>query len=238
MTDKLKAYIAITAFAFICIIGGFIIYSGHQAEKYRIARAEAARLADEYKALVKSSDTAIIAKDAEIAKATTERDKAIADAAQSKQHDAVITAKYDALKGEVAALPGNALSGKINAFIGNNEIVPTVGGYFTLQRTGAERTLTLFYDGAEYRAKYENGIVTIASLEAAVSAGATLAKSWEEKYMLRDGEYVALGAVYAKQSLALKYLERSIAGRRLKSFIIGSVFGGIVGAIIYHNVKQ
>jgi uncharacterized protein with NRDE domain len=238
MTDKSKAYIAIIAFAFICIIGGFIIYGNHQYEKYKIAKAEAERLAGEYAALTKTSDAAIAAKNEEIKTANAQLSTALTAADTAKHNEAAITAKYEALKGETASLPADALSGNINAFIGSNESWPTAGGLFSFKRTGAERTLTLFYDGAKYQALYANGQVTIAELERAVSAATTATAAWADKYALRDGEYAALNTAYVKQGVALRYLERSIGGRRLKSFIYGTAVGVIAGAVIYSKIKK
>jgi hypothetical protein len=238
MTSKQKAYAALIAFAFICVIGGAIIYGNHQRDAYLQAKGEAKAKSEALEAYKKGADAQIAALSSDIANLTKQRDAAIAQANDANGQKTAIQLKYEALKRETASLPADALSSNLNARLGTGETWPTAGGLFSFTRPGAERTLNLFLDGDEARGKLEASEKESASLRSALSLSAGETAAWRDKYSLKDGELTRTVEAWTATKDALRHLERSIPGRKLKSFIYGTAVGVIAGAVIYSKIKK
>ncbi len=238
MTPKQKAIIAAVVACILAIGAGVVIYANGQHRKYLEAVGASAILTEQYNTFKAQADAAIVAKNAEIAEAVKAKDAAIEKANAAHAQQAVIQAKYNALKGETAALPATDLIIHINARIGSGNSWPTAGGLFSFTRVGAENTLNLFLDGESAIKQGAEYLLEISGLRSAVSIALTEIKIRDEKYALRDGEYVALWAAFDMQDKAMTHLRRSLFGRRLKSFAIGAGVGIVAGAIIYSQVSK
>jgi hypothetical protein len=236
MTAKIKQAIIAAGVILALIVTGLILYGNYQHRQYVKALGALAVVQSQYDAHQSQSDIAIAAKNAEIARAQKERESALKAASDASAHSAVIQSQLDTLKGEIAALSPDALTGKLSSYLGVGNIAITGRGVFSLTRPGAELALSLFYECDSFKAQYANERTVSASLRSALSASVTETTAWSEKYRIEfDGHALALKGWEAERSVRL-HLQRSIFGRRTKSFITGAALG-VASVFIYQAVK-
>ena len=236
MTAKIKQAVIAGGVILAAIITGLILYGNYQHRQYVKALGALSVIQSQYDAHQSQSDIAIAAKNAEIAQAQKERESALKAASDAAAHSAVIQEDLDRLKKEIAALTPDTLTGKLSVYLGAGNIAITGRGDFSLTRPGAEITLSLFYERDSYWAQYENEQTVSKSLRSALSASVTETTAWAAKYQIEaDGHALALKGWEAERSVRL-HLQRSIFGRRTKSFVIGAV-AGVASVFIYQAVK-
>jgi Tfp pilus assembly protein PilN len=236
MTAKIKTILTAAGVALVAIVIGLIMYGQGQKKAYQQDIGALTVLVSQLETKVKLSDTAILAKTNEIIALAKEKQAALDSANAAAQSQAVTQAALDKLKTETAALPPDALSGAINVRIGTDASRPTANGLFSFTRVWAENTLNLFYTGEAAIKQGGEYLIEIAGLRSAVAIAATEIKVRDEKYALRDGEYVALGAAFTAQGDALKHLQNSFFGRSVRTFIIGAATGAAI-VILYDIFK-
>jgi hypothetical protein len=236
MTAALKKYLLIAGFIMAAVFSAIVFYGHYQHVLYQNSIGASKVLTAEYTAYKKNADTAILAKTNEISALAKEKQAALDAANAAAQSQSATQAELNRLKAETAALPPDALSGKINAFIGDNQTRPTADGRFSFTRPGAENTLNLFYERDAYQIQNGAYQAETLNLRTAISKSDLIIADWTQKYTLKDGEYQKALAAWSADKDALKHLSRSIFGRQVKTFIIGAG-AGAAAVIIYTLVK-
>ena len=237
MTAKLKQALAIVGAIVAVVLVSIILYANNQRIKYQQAIGASKALTAEYNDYVKSAELAIKELHAGIAESLKQEQAAIDAAEKAKAAQSSIQAKYDTLKEETAALPPDALSGAINIRIGADQSRPTANGLFSFSRVGTERTLNLFLDGEASAENLKSEQAVSLNLRAALDAAERGAALCSEAYALKDGEYTRALAAWATDRDALRHLQRSIFGRKVKSFLTGAAFGA-AAVVIYTAIKE
>ena len=236
MTAKLRNTL-ITAAAILAVVIGIIIAWGQAEHRAALKwKGASAVLTAEHAAYVKQAEPLIASLQSENVTL-----KQIANSAVSKADTLESTiAEQDAaishLKTLTAALSPDGLSAKINERIGTGSIVPTKGGLYICSRAGAEATLNRFIDGEGYRTKYETEKAAVWNLRAALDAAERMAANSAQAFTLKDGEYQRALAGWDADKQVIKHLERSMFGRRTKSFIIGAATGA--AAMLIYNLAK
>ena len=236
MTAKLRNTL-ITAAAILAVVVGVLIAWGQAEHRAALKwKGASSALTAEHAAYVKQAEPLIASLQSENVTL-----KQIANSAVSKADTLEATiADQDAaishLKALTAALPPDSLTGQINQRIGTGSIVPTAGGLYICTRPGAEATLNRFIDGEGYRTKYETEKAANLNLRAAVDAAEQQAANSAQAFTLKDGEYQRALAGWDADKDALRHLERSILGRRTKSFITGAALG-VASVLIFQLAK-
>jgi hypothetical protein len=236
MTAQIKRALVIAGLVVAAILAGLVVYGNYQHVMYQQGLGASKTLTAEYNAYKSNAETAIAAKNAEIAQAAKDKLDALAQANAAAQSQAATQAELNRLKAETAALPPDALSGKINAFIGDNQTRPTADGRFSFTRPGADNTLNIFYERDAYQIQNGAYQAETLNLRTAISKSDLIIADWTQKYTLKDGEYQKALAAWSADKDALKHLSRSIFGRQVKTFIIGAG-AGAAAVIIYTLVK-
>jgi hypothetical protein len=234
MTAKIKQIFIIVGLVFAAVTAGLIIYGNYQKVMAREAIGASKVLTAEYEAFKKNADTALVAKNTEIAQKENERLAALKIAADAKASEAVALKELEAKKKETASLPPDALAGTINKYIGVGASSPLAGGGFSFTRPGAENTLNLFYERDAFKAHYETEQSVSQGYRLALDASLSETSAWGEKYTLKDGEYTRALAAWSADNDALSHLQRSIFGRTVKVAVISAGVGIVAGIIIYH----
>jgi hypothetical protein len=236
MTAKIEKYLIIAGLVIAAILAGLVVYGNYQHVQYQQAIGASKTLTTEYTAFKKNAETAIIAKNAEIAQAAKDKLAALASAQSAQESQAATQAELNRLKGETAALPPDALSGKINTYIGAGNISPTGSGLFSLTRSGAENSLNIFYERDAFRADSASWQLVSQSYKLALDKSDVIIADWTQKYTLKDGEYQKLISAFDARGDALSHLQHSILGRQVKTLIIGAGIGA-AAVIVYNAVK-
>jgi hypothetical protein len=236
MTAQIKRALVIAGLVVAAILAGLVVYGNYQHVMYQQGLGASKTLTAEYNAYKSNAETAIAAKNAEIAQAAKDKLDALAQANAAAQSQAATQAELNRLKAETAALPPDALSGKINAFIGDNQTRPTADGRFSFTRPGADNTLNIFYERDAFKAQYSTEQSVSQSYRLALDKSDAIILDQEQKYTLKDGEYQKALAAWSSDKDALKHLQRSIFGLRTKSFLIGAGIGA-AAVIIYNLIK-
>jgi hypothetical protein len=237
MTDKLKAILAIAGAIAAVAVVSVVLYANGQRIKYHEALGASKVLTAEYNDYVKSAELAIKELHVGIAESLKQEQAAIDAAEKAKAAQSSIQAKYDTLKAETAAFPATDLIIQINARIGSGNSWPTAGGLFSFSRVGTERTFNLFLDGEASAENLKSEQAVSLNLRAALDAAERGAALCSEAYALKDGEYTRALAAWESDRDALKFLRRSITGRKVKSFLTGAAFGA-VAVVIYTAIKE
>ena len=236
MTAKLRNTL-ITAAAILAVVIGIIIAWGQAEHRAALKwKGASAVLTAEHAAYVKQAEPLIASLQSENVTL-----KQIANSAVSKADTLEATiADQDAaishLKALTAAMPPDSLTGQINQRIGTDSIVHTAGGLYICSRAGAEATLNRFIDGEGYRTQYETEKAANLNLRAALGAAERIAANSAQAFTLKDQEYQRALAGWEADRQVIKHLERSILGRRLKSFITGAALG--VASVLIFQLAQ
>ena len=236
MTAKLRNAL-ISAAAILAVAIGILIAWGQAEHRAALKwKGASAVLTAEHAAYVKQAEPLIASLQSENVTL-----KQIANSAVSKADTLESTiAEQDAtiahLKALTAALSPDSLSGQINQRIGAGSMSPTEGGLYICSRAGAEATLNRFIDGEGYRTKYETEKAVVWNLRAALDAAEQQAANSAQAFTLKDGEYQRALAGWDADKQVIKHLERSMFGRRTKSFIIGAATGA--AAMLIYNLAK
>jgi hypothetical protein len=236
MNAKLKGVLIAAGGLLVIIAVGFVIWGQWNHKQYLIEKGQAIVLKqqfDLYKANAEKIEADLTAQAvillAEKNAAIDAADKASAKAGQ-------IQAALDIEIAKTAALQPDALSGNINQRIGAGQSWPTAGGVFSFTRPGTEATLNLFLTGESSAAKYQSEQVVSTNLRVALGKSEAETGNIGQRLTLTQTELDKLGLAYGAQGNSLKYLERSIVGVRIKTFVEGAVIGAAVVTVL-HLVK-
>ncbi|MCK9600081.1 MAG: hypothetical protein M0R06_13635 [Sphaerochaeta sp.] len=236
MTAKLRATL-ISAAAIVAVVVGIVIAWGQAEHRAALKwKGASAALASEYNAYVKQAEPVIAGLQVQNAALQKDANAAISKADTLESTIAEQDAAISHLKTLTAALSPDGLSAKINERIGTGSIVPTKGGLYICSRAGAEATLNRFIDGEGYRTKYETEKAAVWNLRAALDAAEQQAANSAQAFTLMQGERDRALVAWDADKDALRHLERSILGRRTKSFIIGAATGA-AAMLIYQLAK-
>jgi len=236
MTAKLRATL-IAAAAILAVVIGIVIAWGQAEHRAALKwKGASAALASEYNAYVKQAEPVIAGLQVQNAALQKDVNAAISKADTLESTIAEQDAAISHLKTLTAALSPDGLSAKINERIGTGSIVPTKGGLYICSRAGAEATLNRFIDGEGYRTKYETEKAAVWNLRAALDAAEQQAANTAQAFTLMQGERDRALVAWDADKDALRHLERSILGRRTKSFIIGAATGA-AAMLIYQLAK-
>jgi len=236
MNPKIERALIVTVAIIAVIVTGIIIWGKAEYRGYTRAKAEADVLTAQYEAKAKQADLAILTLQREAVILRTEKKRALENAALHEQDAALAHAEAERQKALTAALPPDSLTGQINQRIGPDSIVHTAGGLYICSRAGAEATLNLFLDGDGYRTKYETEKADSLNLRAALDAAERMAANSDNQRLLIQGKYDAAILAWSADVAALRHLERSILGRRTKSFITGAALG-VASVLIFQLAR-
>ena len=236
MTAKLRATL-IAAAAILAVVIGIVIAWGQAEHRAALKwKGASAALASEYNAYVKQAEPVIAGLQVQNAALQKDVNAAISKADTLESTIAEQDAAISHLKTLTAALSPDGLSAKINERIGTGSIVPTKGGLYICSRAGAEATLNRFIDGEGYRTKYETEKAAVWNLRAALDAAEQQAANSDNAFTLKDQELKRALKAWDADKQVIKHLERSIFGRRTKSFIIGAATGA--AAMLIYNLAK
>ena len=236
MTAKLRNAL-ISAAAILAVAIGILIAWGQAEHRAALKwKGASAALTSEYNAYVKQAEPVIAGLQVQNAALQKDVNAAISKADTLESTIAEQDAAISHLKTLTAALSPDGLSAKINERIGTGSIVPTKGGLYICSRAGAEATLNRFIDGEGYRTKYETEKAVVWNLRAALDAAEQQAANSAQAFTLMQGERDRALVAWDADKDALRHLERSILGRRTKSFIIGAATGA-AAMLIYQLAK-
>lgn len=236
MTAKLRSALIAGGGVIVLILAALVIYGNLQHSQYLKAKGASAALTAEYTAYKSTAEPAILSLQNENAALRVEKQAALSAAEASALHGAALQIEIDHLKTLTAALSPDGISAKINERIGTGSIVPTAGGLYICTRPGAEATLNRFIDGEGYASKYESEKAANLNLRAALDAAERMAANSAQAFTLKDGEYQRALAGWDADKQVIKHLERSMFGRRTKSFIIGAATGA--AAMLIYNLAK
>jgi hypothetical protein len=236
MTAKLRNILYASGLAVVLIISALIVYGNFQHSQYLKSKGASAALTAEYTAYKSTAEPAILSLQNENATLRVEKQTALTAAEASVLHGAALQIEIDHLKTLTAALSPDGISAKINERIGTGSIVPTAGGLYICTRSGAEATLNRFLDGEGYKSKYESEQAVTLNLRAAVDAAERMAANSDNAFFLKGQELNRAILAWNADKDTLRHLERSILGRRTKSFIIGAA-SGAAAMLIYNLAK-
>jgi hypothetical protein len=236
MTAKLRATL-IAAAAILAVVIGIVIAWGQAEHRAALKwKGASAALTAEHAAYVKQAEPLIAGLQSENVTLKQIVNSAISKADTLESTIAEQDAAIAHLKALTAALPPDSLTGQINQRIGPDSIVHTAGGLYICSRAGAEATLNRFIDGEGYRTKYETEKAVVWNLRAAVDAAEQQAANSAQAFTLKDGEYQRALKGWDADKQVIKHLERSIFGRRTKSFITGAALG-VASVLIFQLAK-
>lgn len=236
MTAKLRNTL-ITAAAILAVVVGIIIAWGQAEHRAALKwKGASSALTAEHAAYVKQAEPLIAGLQEQNAALQKDINSAISKADTLESTIADQDAAIAHLKALTAAMPPDSLTGQINQRIGPGSITHTAGGLYIFSRAGAEATLNRFIDGEGYRTKYETEKAVVWNLRAAVDAAEQQAANSAQAFTLKDGEYRRALAGWDADKQVIKHLERSIIGRRLKSFITGAALG-VASVLIFQLAK-
>ena len=236
MTAKLRNIIYASGLAVVLIIASLIVYGNYQHSQYLKSKGASAALTAEYKAYKSTADLGILSLQNENAALRVEKTAALSAANSAAQHGLALQIEIDHLKTLTAALSPDGISAKINERIGTGSIVPTAGGLYICTRPGAEATLNRFLDGEGFASKYESEKAVSLNLRAALDAAERMEANSDNAFYLKTQEYNRAILAWNADKDTLRHLERSILGRRVKSFIIGAA-SGAAAMLIYQLAK-
>ena len=236
MTAKLRATL-ISAAAILAVVIGIIIAWGQAEHRAALKwKGASAVLTAEHAAYVKQAESVIAGLQVQNAALQKDVNAAISKADTLESTIAEQDAAISHLKTLTAALSPDGLSAKINERIGTGSIVPTKGGLYICSRAGAEATLNRFIDGEGYRTKYETEKAVVWNLRAALDAAEQQAANSAQAFTLKDQELKRALKAWDADKQVITHLERSIFGRRTKSFIAGAALG-VASVLIFHLAK-
>jgi len=236
MSAKLKSALVIAAAALAVVVTGLILYGQAERRSALRWRGAADALTREYQSYRVRSDAELTALRKQQAAAEAEKKHALEAAAVAEKKHAVIQSDLQQLQALTASLSPDDLSGHINQRIGTGSIVPNAGGLYICTRAGAEATLNRFIDGEGYRTKYETEKAVVWNLRAAVDAAEQQAANSAQAFTLKDQELKRALKAWDADKQVIKHLERSIFGRRTKSFITGAALG-VASVLIFQLAK-
>lgn len=236
MSSKLKQWLVLLGVVAAAIVTGLIVYANYQKILYQNALGASAVLTAEYKAEKEKAEIQILALNAQLNTLAAEKDEALQSAAASQAHASSLAASLSQLQGETAVLPPDALTGRIASYIGAGNITLTGGGLFSLSRSGADSTYNIFLSADSLALQLDDCQSSFTLVSIALTASESTANAWATKYGLKEGEYQTALAAWAADKDALKHLERSMFGRRLKSFITGAAIG--VASVLIFQLAQ
>jgi len=236
MSAKLKSALVIAAAALAVVVTGLILYGQAERRSALRWRGAADALTREYQSYRVRSDAELAALRKQQAAAEAEKKHALEAAAVAEKKHAVIQSDLQQLQALTASLSPDDLSGHINQRIGTGSIVHTAGGLYICSRAGAEATLNRFIDGEGYRTKYETEKAVVWNLRAAVDAAEQQAANSAQAFTLKDQELKRALKAWDADKQVIKHLERSIFGRRTKSFITGAALG-VASVLIFQLAK-
>lgn len=236
MNPKIERALIVTVAIIAVIVTGIIIWGTAEYRGYTRAKAEADVLTAQYEAKAKQADLAILTLQREAVILRTEKKRALENAALHEADAASKQIEIDRLKAETAALAPDALTGKLADYIGATNISYRAGGLYICTRAGAEATLNRFLDGDSYKSQYESEKAANLNLRAAIDAAERAAANSDQQRRFILSKYDAALLAWSADQLALKRLERSIFGRRTKSFITGAAIGA-ASVLIYQLAK-
>ena len=236
MTAKLRNTLVASAVILAVVIGILIAWGQVEHRAYLTAKGAAAALTAEFNAFKATTEPFIASLQSENANLTKTINAAISTAAALEAD--IIDKDFEIahLKALTAALSPDSLSGQINQRIGTGSMRPTESGLYICSRAGTEATLNRFLDGEGYASKYESEKAVSLNLRAAVDAAEQKAANSDQAFTLKDGEYRRALAGWDADKQVIKHLERSILGRRTKSFVIGVALG-VASVLIFQLAK-
>jgi hypothetical protein len=237
MTPKLNTYLVVALAVVLAIIAGLGIYGTAQRKAYLEAKGAAAVLEKQYVEYSTAAESQLASIAVAYSKAKAEKDAALAAATVAKNAQVAIQSALDAEKAKTHALPPDSLSGAINTRIGANQSWPTEGGVFTFTRPGTESVLNRFLNGEASESKYQAGEVVTVNLRAAIDAAERGTASISGQLTLTKGELDKCVAAKDANAEALKHLERSILGTKIKTFVVGAGVGAATLAVLHFILK-
>jgi len=233
MTPKIKSALVIAAAALAVVVTGLILYGQAERRSALRWRGAADALTREYQSYRVRSDAELTALRKQQAAAEAEKKHALEAAAEAEKKHALIQSDLKQLQALTASLSPDDLSGHINQRIGTGSIVPNAGGLYICTRAGAEAALNRFLDGEGYRTKYETEKAVTLNLRAALDAAEQQAANSDNAFTLKDQELKRALKAWDADKQVIKHLERSIIGRRVKSFVIGAGAGALTLAVLH-----
>lgn len=236
MSAKLKSALIIAAAILAVVITSLILYGQAERRAALKWRGAADALTREYQSYRVRSDAELAALRKQQAAAEAEKKQALEAAALAEKKHAVIQSDLKQLQALTASLSPDDLSGQINQRIGTGSIVPNAGGLYICTRAGAEATLNRFIDGEGYRTQYETEKAVVWNLRAAVDAAEQQAANSAQAFTLKDQELKRALKAWDADKQVIKHLERSMFGRRTKSFIAGAALG-VASVLIFQLAK-
>ena len=233
MTTNLKTILIAIAGAILAALIGFVWYGGAEHAAYVQSKAQSAILTKQYSDYVASAKVAL-----DKAKEDGQKwhDQAIANqtaADVAEQKIPAIQAALDAERARTKTLTPDALAGAVNLRIGANQSLPVANGTFSFTRPGAESTLNLFLQGEAAANKYAAEQIVSSDLRSAIDSSKHELDALGQRLTLVQGEYdLALPAWQADKN-SLKFLERSILGLRIKTFVEGGIVFSVALTILH-----
>lgn len=230
---KLKAIFVSVGALVALVLAALVIYSTGQRKSYLTAKGEAAVLEKQFADYRLEADKAKAILTAEFATLTAEKNAALTAALNASLKAGEIQARLDAEQALTAALPADVLSGRINARIGVNQSVPIMNGTFSFTRPGTESTLNIFLEGEASASKYAAERTVTASLRDAVNASEKEVGNLGQRLYISETELDKAVAAWGADKDALKHLERSILGTKIKNLAIGAGAGVVIVTVLH-----
>ena len=231
-----KRTLSIVAAAVLAILAGLVLYGNYQHRQYLEAKGAEKLIAAQYQYATVKANIEIAALLASTTAAESQKQAALDAAAAERQLRLQADAERDAAVAKTKALPDDTLSSAINLRIGNGESKPIASGVFSFTRPGTEATLNRFLAGETAASDRDSAIREAANnadgLALCESQRGKLAK--EVKLRVNERDLAKIG--WDTTADALKHLERSIIGTRIKTFITGAAVGA-VAVIALHILK-
>lgn len=233
MTTKLKTIFVAAGGILLLALAIIAIYATGQHRAYLISKGESVVLEQQFKDYRLTSEKEKTALTAEAIRTTAEKDAAIARANAASLKAGEIQSKLDAATALTAALPADVLSGQINARIGVNQSCPIMNGTFSFTRPGAESTLNLFLTGEASASKYAAERTVSSNLRDALTAADAGTVNVSARLSITETELTKCVAAKDATASALKHLEHSILGTKIKNFAIGVGVGAATVTVLH-----
>lgn len=236
MSPKIERALVVTVAIIAVIVIGIVIWGKAEYRGYIKAKAESNVFTAQYEAKAAQAETMILALQRESAILRAEKQRALDNADLHEADAAKARAETERLKAQTAAMSPDGLSDQINLRIGTGAITPTAGGLYICSRAGTEAILNRFLDGEGYLSQYESEKAANLNLRAATDAAERMAANSAQAFTLMQGERDRALVAWDADKQVIKHLERSIVGRRLKSFVIGAAVG-VASVLIFQLAK-
>jgi len=233
---KTTRILAIILAILAALAGAAVWYGNNQRRAYLEAKGAASVLAKQYQDYKAKSDPIILTLQEQSAKDRADKLAAVERANAAEASKDRLSADLSAEKAKTAALTPDALSGSISLRVGAGEITPNQGGLYIFTRRGAESVLNLILDGEGYAKQYQAERTVSTNLRAALNAADHEASNLSQRLYITTNERDKAVLAWDADKAALKSLERSILGTKVKTFLIGA--GAGAAAVIIFNLVR